>query len=171
MNARRKKWEKLMRRIGRRGASLLILSVVFLLYGLNILLASPLPEDEVIYGQYVILDAIAPLVVWGGAWVGCSLLAALQAFSRSADARGAFVSLTFITSVWGIAMLLSYAADVGARDPRILVNGLMWVGVAGLTIVVAGWKEDPRRYRRSDARKDGRRMEDREGPGQGSDGS
>ncbi len=125
---------KLLHRIGRRGASLLFLALVDVVYAYS-LLAVP-PETRASPGV-VFLDALLPLPVWATIWAAVSVLCMVQAFMR-AD-RFAFAASSLLKVLWGTVHLLGWA--LGAV-PRGYVSAVVFLGFAGFVQVIAGWKEN-----------------------------
>lgn len=139
-------------RIGRRGACLIVLSLIFGLYGYAILRDARHIDLDATRSTLTLMSNILPARVWGAIWVGSAVIAFVQSFiprtHSAAGARGAFASLTFISTVWGAGTI---AADVlyGGLAVRPLLIGGVWLSVSLLTIIISGWQEDPRQSRRT----------------------
>lgn len=133
--------------IGRRGASLLVLSAVFGIYGTMMLLWSQAPDIDIPRTMRVIV-AIAPIHIWGWAWVIVALLSAIQALLPSRSGRMAFTLLSFLSGIWASGYIAGWIVMEPPRDVRGWLSGLLWICILLLTLILAGWKEDPRRYRR-----------------------
>lgn len=154
-------------RIGRRGACLIVLSAVFGLYGSVILGDARHIDLESTRSTLALMSNILPARAWGMVWITAAVIAFAQSLiprTHTANgARSAFASLTFVSGVWGAGTI---AADIlyGGLAVRPLLIGSVWLSVSALTIIIAGWQEDPRRYRRP--RRSGRPGHDGAGGGQ-----
>lgn len=92
---------RLICRIGRRGASLLLLGSLVGLYGARHL-ADPLPDTR---GVRLIL-ALAPMALWSSTWIAAGLIAVACALRRDNDWPG-FAALTAVTMPWTVSFLAS----------------------------------------------------------------
>lgn len=122
-------------RLGRRGASLLILGALFTLYGLN-LLNETTPSRLL----QVLVDPL-PLAFWGWAWIVAGVTAGVQAFTCSREAVWSFTSLAVVSWLWAAGFI---AAWVRHDVPNGHIGTLLFASLAALIIVIAGWPE-PRR--------------------------
>lgn len=128
--------------IGRRGAVLLVLAIVFGLYGTLLLIRDAAIEPP---RTIAVLLAIAPMRVWGVAWVGAAFLALVQALlGRLRVAAWAFASLTFMSGIWAAGYLAGWVIMEPPRDPRGWLLGVLWLCVFALSIILSGWREAPR---------------------------
>lgn len=124
---------KTTRRLGRRGASLLIYGAMWFISGLPLLVVTP-PG----------LIHIAELRLWAAGFVGSGALAILAAFRRSPRAdRFGFLSLTLVVTLWVVYVLTTWVL-------HITVGGVYGVGpisaVVDILLLVkvnidAGWSE------------------------------
>lgn len=134
---RRLRW--LTDRIGRRGAVLLILGIVWIVYGYTI---GTVPHAV---GALGILDKI-PTAVWAAMWIGCGAVAAGHCgVTRAHDGRG-FTLLAIPPAVWAFGLWwaeVTYLAGVGGT-PYSWAAAIIWTGLAALVVIVAGWVEPPR---------------------------
>lgn len=134
--------------IGRRGACLLIFSVVFCIYGVMLLIQDA--NTDAPSRTTAVIRTIAPFRVWGWVWIGVAGMSAVQAFGRLRAGRTAFAALTFISGVWAAGHISGWVVMEPPRDPRGWLLGVLWIAVFSLTLVLSGWKEDPRQFRRDD---------------------
>lgn len=125
---------RLVHRVGRRGASLLFLALLDLVYALS-LLAVP-PETRATAG-FVFLVSVLPIQAWTAAWATVGLICAMQAFAW--HDRVAFAAASSLKVVWGMVYLLGWAlGDI----PRGYVSAVIWLAFAGFVQVIAGWREN-----------------------------
>jgi hypothetical protein len=128
------------RRVGRRGAYLLVKSVIYAGHGVLYLLVPPTPA----LAETLRLPlALAPLWVWGLAWTAAAAVAAGCAFRQGPRAdRWGFQALIIMASTWAGCYLA--AALVGfntATFARGAVGALLYAALGGTVLVVAGWPE------------------------------
>jgi hypothetical protein len=128
------RWDPLLARVGRRGASLLFLALVDIVYAYS--LYDVTPESRSNPGL-VFLAALLPLTVWAAAWTAVGLVCAVYAFAR-AD-RLAFAAASLLKVLWGTLYLLGWALGV---VPRGYVAAVLFLGFAGFVQVIAGWMEN-----------------------------
>lgn len=147
MNSLRSAFNRMAWVVGRRGASLLVLGAVFGIYGVLLLLHAAENGVEVPRTMAVIA-AIAPLGTWGWAWIVAAALSAIQALLPTKDSRLSFSLLSFLSAVWAAGYIAGWVVMEPPRDIRGWLSGGLWVSVLLLTLILSGWKEDPRRYRR-----------------------
>ena len=125
---------RLTHRIGRRGASLLFLALLDLVYAVSLL---ALPAETRNTPGFVFLVQLLPLGVWGAIWAGVGVLCLAQAFMR-VD-RSAFAAASSLKVAWGVVYLAGWA--IGAI-PRGYVSAAVWLAFAGFIQVIAGWREN-----------------------------
>jgi len=125
------------RRVGRRGAVLLILATVDVGVGWSYLY----PTAETAASQSVLWrNSLAPGWVWGVLWIAVGLCCLIAAFFRN-DVPG-FVPAVALKAVWSTLEAIGWlrgAIDAGYRP------ALIWAGYALLIFVVAGLAEPNRR--------------------------
>lgn len=131
---------ELRRRVGRRGAYLLIKSVVYLIHGWLYLTESATPALRAALRMPL---AVAPLRVWAAVWLAAGLVAAISAFARSPAAdRWGFLALIAVGSFWAVsygwAAVAGWSAGTFARG---LLGFAFYAAIAGVVVVVAGWRE------------------------------
>lgn len=119
--------------VGKRGRVLLFFGALDLVYAVS--LSSP---DEVSRRTPMLtwLSDIAPLWVWALAWGAVGMVCLWQAFCRR-DGIG-YASAIGLKIGWGIVSLGGWL--FGGVD-RGYVSAAVWLGLAYLVSVVAGWPE------------------------------
>jgi hypothetical protein len=120
-------------RIGRRGAILLILSVVDIAYGASLIGPS---ADSLGSAAVVWREHFAPLWVWGGVWLVVAAILIVSAFLRN-DAIG-YLTATVLKISWS---LTSFASWMFGGVDRGWVSSIIWLVVAAMVWVIAGWPE------------------------------
>lgn len=122
-----------LQRIGRRGASLLFLALLDLVYAAS-LLGAP-PETRASPG-IAFLVLLLPLPVWALIWGAVGVLCLIQAFLPTD--RLAFSTASLLKVAWGTVYLLGWAlGDV----PRGYVTATIWLGFAAWVAIISGWRE------------------------------
>jgi hypothetical protein len=125
--------DQVQRRIGRRGAVLLILAAVDVGVGWSFID----PTDEARKAQNALWrEQFMPSSMWGALWIGVAVLCLTAAFSRQ-DSIG-FIPAVTLKMVWATVEFTGWwsgAIDQGYRP------GLIWLGFALLIFVVAGLRE------------------------------
>jgi hypothetical protein len=119
---------RLWRRVGRRGATLLFLALLDLLYPLG--LAGQAPAARAGY------ELIAPWQAWAGLWAATGLVCLVQAFARRD--RIAFTAAVGIKLAWGSTSLAAWAVGM---SPRGWLAAVIWLSFAGLIAVDSTWSE------------------------------
>src|SRR5687768_11084491 len=94
---------RLIQHIGRRGAFLLFLALLDLIYGYSLLFPTlrSLTNPTTLF-----LVEIAPLSVWGGLWLAVGILCLIFAFRRR-DTIG-FAAAMFLKVFWGLVFLFGW---------------------------------------------------------------
>ena len=124
---------RLRRRVGQRGAVLLLLAMIDLVYG-----GTMLPGNTAVSKTYAFADTIWPLPVWGAAWVLVGVVCMVQAF-QDWDYI-AYACAQLIKVMWatvGIAGWITHQIAYGQ------LTCVIWVGAAGIVCVVSRWAEPP----------------------------
>lgn len=122
----------LLYRIGRRGVILLYLAVVAVLQSWVMIQ----PVDSHTSALLRFADTILPLSAWATLWGVAGIVAGVNAF-RLRDGAG-FAATGAMSILWGLVALGGYLTGEvhwGYRPAAI------WLGVAGMTLVVATWPE------------------------------
>lgn len=129
----------MQRRVGRRGAVLLILAFVDFGVGWSYIL----PTDETLRMQSNLFRAqIMPLWAWGVVWVAVGIACFVGAFRRYDDGVG-FIPAVGLKLGWATLEFIGWRAreiDSGYRP------ALIWIGFALLVFAVSGLRE-PRSVR------------------------
>lgn len=126
--------------LGRRGAILLSYGFVWTIIGYG-QISTPQADQR---GLTVLLS-VMPLQAWGWCWVAAGLVAASAAFlPQGRDAPG-FVALVLIVLPWMLGYLISWW-PLGVF-PRGWIAAAVYGALTLPVVVVAGWREPPRRKR------------------------
>lgn len=120
------------RRIGRRGAWLLFLAFVDLLYGLGLPELLRRPTSGLAF-----LTSLLPAQVWAGLWVAVAAACLIQAFV--VRDRVAFSAGALLMMLWGMFHLVGWLLiDV----PRGQIGAAIFLAFAGVTLLISGWREN-----------------------------
>lgn len=123
---------RLLYRVGRRGAWLLFLALLDLVYGLGLPELMRRPSSGLAF-----LASILPPEVWVGMWAAVGLACMVQAFAIRD--RIAFTAATLLKVLWGMVYLVGWMLlDL----PRGQVGAVIWLALAGVTVLIAGWREN-----------------------------
>lgn len=120
--------------LGRRGAVLLYLAVVDVLYALS--LWRPAPAAQRTPATRFLIE-VMPLLAWAALWLVVGVLCLAGAFRHRARPV-AYAAAVAIKALWGLTFLLGWLA--GEVD-RGWVGAVVWLGLAALVAVLAGWPE------------------------------
>ncbi|NJQ04301.1 hypothetical protein [Streptomyces lonarensis] len=124
------------RRLGRRGAYLLLTGVTWLLYGIG----TVLDPREGTARAAVVLRAAAPLQTWGWVWVAGGVLAILAAWSRCPARRTwGFAAAFAPPALWALAFGWAW---VDGQWPQAWTGAVVWAGAALKVAIVATWRPD-----------------------------
>ena len=125
----------LRRRVGHRGAALLFLALIDLVYCFRLLAPSPRDRE----GPWLsFLAGIFPLWVWAALWGGVGVLCLSRSWRRRDS--GAFAFAIGIKVLW---TLLSLAGGVVGGVGQWYLNAVVWAGFAGFVGIIASWPEPP----------------------------
>ncbi|HUR08440.1 MAG TPA: PAS domain S-box protein [Nonomuraea sp.] len=124
---------RMLRRIGRRGASLAFVGLLSLAIGASL---AYVPADQRVTPGYAMLASIAPLGVWALVWCATGALCLVQMFMRSD--RVAFAVATALLMLYGLVYLFSTFTGV---NPRGWVGGAVWLAFGGWIALIATWPE------------------------------
>lgn len=127
---------RLGRALGRRGAFLLSIGMVWGLIGYG-QLVSPQPDQR---GLKLLLNRV-PLEVWGWLWITAGVVAILSAFLRQGSDRFGFAALSLMVTPWIVSYLVAWGQGT---FPRGWIASALYGGLAIGIMVVAGWSEPPR---------------------------
>lgn len=126
---------RLRRRVGRRGAALLVFSFIDIVLGWS-LIDSTTQAQAAALPAYRAAVEVAPLAVWGWFWIAVAAACAAGAVAR-AD-WWAFAAAIGIKLVWAGSFLASWLAFGAARG---WLGAATWGVVAALVFIVSGWPE------------------------------
>ncbi|MCA2183519.1 PAS domain S-box protein [Nonomuraea cavernae] len=124
---------RVLRRIGRRGASLAFVGLLGLAIAASL---EFVPVEQLGTPAYATLSAVAPLKVWALVWGLTGALCLVQMFMRSD--RVAFAVATALLLLYGLIYLIStFTGD----NPRGWVGGAVWLAFGGWIALIATWPE------------------------------
>jgi hypothetical protein len=127
----------LRRRVGRRGAALLVFAFIDLTIGWSLVEPESRAQAQSL-PSYQAMLAVAPFAVWGWLWITVGLVCAAQAPARfDRVGYGAAIGIKVVWAGCFLASWLIYAA------PRAWLGAATWAVVAALVFLVAGWPEPP----------------------------
>lgn len=120
-------------RVGRRGASLLFLAMLDVVYGTGLTCIGDIGRANPTY-QYA--ASVAPLGAWAALWLLVAAVCAVQAFMiRDQLAFGCAVCLKIL---WGGLMLIGWlTGDL----PRGYVSAAIWGAFGAWVFIISGWTE------------------------------
>lgn len=122
-------WHALRARLSQRGACLLLIGVLDLIYAQGL---AWLPSATAATPTYAFLAGLLPLTVWAVVWAAVGLLCLVQAWT-SRD-RAAYVAASGLKVLWALLNLGAWAAGI---LPRGYVSAALWLLAAGFVMVAA----------------------------------
>jgi hypothetical protein len=125
---------RLARQVGRRGAWLLFLALLSLVYAFG--LAFP-TQRSLTNPTTVFLVAIMPLYAWAVLWGGVGLACLFYAF-RKWDAPGYTLAM-FLLALWALVFLFGWLIGDVERG---YLSAVIWGAFCGVTGLIAGWREN-----------------------------
>jgi hypothetical protein len=131
---------RLRQRLGRRGAFLGGMGVMWLLYGYGLLV-----EPVVSTASYRLLLHVMPMDAWAVAWIAAGSIALVCAWGRPPFDWPGFAALYLTAVPWGLSSLMSWQ-PLG-DNPRGWIGAAIWVALGGAISTVVGWPEPPREER------------------------
>lgn len=124
-------------RLGRRGSSLLAFGLVDVAVGWS--LTDPLSRKVATATPiYRLLFLWVPAGTWAALWLAVAAVCFVQAWAR--DDRLAFGCAIGVKIVWALGL---YGAWVVYDAPRAWTLAIVWLVLAWLVSVIAGWPEPP----------------------------
>lgn len=128
-----------MRRLGRRGAYLLLSAFIYLGHGIAFLLAPTTPAART---SLAFALALAPLKVWGIFWLVAGVIAAVSAFRRGPRSdRWGFYALIVMATCWASIYLAAAVLGSGTRFANGAIAAMLYGSLAGVILIVSGWPE------------------------------
>lgn len=115
------------RHLGRRGAVLSILGVLWVLVGVNILATDYRPS----------LALTAAPSYQSALWVGTGFVACAFAWRPQGQDAPGFLALYVMVGY----RCISYAFEWGSGKSTAVIGLLVWLAVAALILIIAGWRE------------------------------
>lgn len=123
---------KLWHQIGRRGATLLLFSLVDLTLSYSMFSITPAVAKASYQGHQLMF----PLQAWGYMWLLAALVLAINAFRR--DDRLGFAVAMGVKVVWASGFFISY---IIFGIPRAVIGACLWTFFAAWLFLIAGWPE------------------------------
>lgn len=130
---RRGLW-RLAHRVGRRGAILLLIGGLVLMYGAG-QLAQPIPDQRGIRLMLLVMD----LTYWSWTWIVAGALAIVCAFRREGRDWPGFTGLWLATVPWSMSFLASWW-PLG-DNPRGWISAAIFAAFGAVPLVIIGWDE------------------------------
>lgn len=128
----------LKRRVGRRGAILLLIGGLVTLYGAG-QLARPLPDQRGIRLLLLVMD----LDCWSWTWIAAGVIAVGCAFIKEGRDWPGFTALWLATMPWAASYLVSWWPL--AENPRGWISAVIFAAFGAVPLVIVGWDEPDRR--------------------------
>lgn len=135
----------LAKRLGRRGASLLVLGIIFVLVGLQTLLSPPVAD----FSDRFLLHTLIPHPLQAALWIVPGLLALKAATIRGPGPDGfGFVALVVPLVVRIVSYLFSVVAFLLGAGTWAYgwASALIWIAILALVLIISGWAEVPTGY-------------------------
>lgn len=126
-------WNRLIHTVGRRGAFLLFLTLLDLIYGQALLFPT---HDATAAPTYKFLAQVAPLWAWGLLWITVGMACFVYAFRRY-DAP-AYALAMFLKVLWALTFLLGW---IFAGVDRGYLATVIWGAFAAILVLISGWPE------------------------------
>jgi hypothetical protein len=127
---------RLARQLGRRGALLTLKGVMAMGYGSG-QVVQPTGDRQ----GLTLLLKLAPLQVWGWAWITAGVLAVVCAWLRQPHDWPGYLAVWLIATPWAMAYLLSWW-PLG-ESPRGWVVAMIFGAFGAVCLVAIGWDEPP----------------------------
>ncbi|QIG58499.1 hypothetical protein PQE18_gp21 [Arthrobacter phage DrSierra] len=132
-------------RLGRRGASLLVLGIIFIMSGLQTLLSPPAVD----YADRILFHTLIPHPLMALIWIVPGILALWASIHRGPGPDGFGFNALVIPLVLRILSYLgsfvAYLFGVGTW-PLGWYQALIWTAFLALILIIAGWAEIPTGY-------------------------
>jgi hypothetical protein len=124
-------------RVRHRGAILLALAAIDLIYGAGMIRADAETRGLATY-RYI--GSVLPLPVWGGLWIAVGAVCLVSALRR--EDRVAYALAVGLKVFWGLVFLLGWLLG---EVPRGYVSTAIWLVFACIVLVVSTWPEPAER--------------------------
>jgi hypothetical protein len=128
---------RILHRVGRRGASLLFLALLDLVYSVSLF---ALPAESRANPTFLFLIRLMPIWVWAAIWGAVGVACLVQAFMYSD--RIAFAAASALKICFGLVYLLGFAVG---EVPRGYVSAGIWLAFGGWVMIISTWPEAGRR--------------------------
>lgn len=128
-------------RVGHRGALLILLGAIALLYGVSLITTPPAPHPP---GLRLLLGLMG-LHGWGATLAAAGGVAVLCAPLRQGRDWPGFAALTLVWLPWSLSFFVSWWPQ--GENPRGWVSALVFLALAGVPAVAAEWDEPSIRAR------------------------
>lgn len=122
--------KRLKKRIGRRGATLIFLGILDLLFGYS-LISAPISQIQTV-------NFILPVQAWAAIWTVTGAVSLVQAF-KFVD-RIAFALASTVMIAWG---LIYFANTITNHIVRGWVSTVIWISFGCFIFIVSSWPEAP----------------------------
>lgn len=126
---------RLVERIGRRGAALILMGIVQISLGLSFVAPST-PKDRF---DYLPLASHIPIQLWGALWVASGLATAVASLWRTGKDGWGFQAGYALWLLWGIDVLLSTMMGMYPLGwVRGIFGCLIYFGYMTLVLIISG---------------------------------
>lgn len=126
---------RVARRVGHRGALLILLGTIALGYGISLITTPPSPQP---IGLRLLLGVMG-LHGWGAVLASAGAIAVLCAPMRSGKDWPGFAALVLVWLPWSASFFVSWWPD--GSNPRGWVSAIVFIAFAGVPAVGATWEE------------------------------
>lgn len=123
------------RKVGHRGALLILLGTIALLYGVSLITTPPIPNPP---GLHLLLGVMS-LHGWGGTLAVAGAIAILCAPLKQGRDWPGFAALVLVWLPWASSFFVSWWPE--GSNPRGWVSAVVFVAFAGVPAVGATWDE------------------------------
>lgn len=121
------------RRVGRRGAVLLLKGGMALLYGYSQLVAPPASTASI---RLLLLGM--PQHGWAWLWIAAGAIALVCSLAREGRDWLGFAAVYLVASAWACSALASWWLY---DNPRGWISALIWAAYGGVAAIVVAWPE------------------------------
>ena len=131
----KRRLRRLVHRVGRRGTTLLFLSLVDITVALGLFTIDDYGPSVARY--YAGMALLLPLHTWGYVWLATAGLLGVQAFMR--NDRVAFAVAALIKQLWAcgyLATWLYFGVD------RAWISAVIYLAFSFFVLMISGWREN-----------------------------